>query len=165
MNDHEIREWLDRHNFYAAQYEVGEIDEPLLVADILANRDLYWGGFKDLQEKLRENPRWEDFMTHIHPLRSAAWLSLAVSYKQDASSEVRENFKSHYPKLVERTDAIVAIHAFGHAGRALDRGDVTTFEEGVEETLANYDPSLHNGVRRRVSEKAWIDLSQTSEVR
>jgi len=149
--------FLDQQNYFAAQDNVELVNEPWLVADILVNRDLYWCGYQQYVEMLEKHPNWSELFPHLGEVKSAFWMALAVSQPRFASDDVRGNFTSVFPTLVDRTQDAIAAITTAHAQNKFLTDDKPV-AESVQASLFKYDHSWIPAIRRKIGEKKWIDL-------
>jgi len=149
-------DYLDRQNTDRAKDHVELLDEPWLVADIVINSPGCWCGYSMYVDMLNVKT-WDEFSNKIESARSSFWLALAVTRYEYSSLEIRKNFYSTSPKLLDRTlDAIAGISS-DHA-RHYNETKGTPIEEYISKSLSKYDPMLHKKIRKKMSEEKWIKV-------
>lgn len=159
-----IFKFLDNQNYYVAQSNVEMINEPWLVADIVANVSLYWCGYKDYTNMLQDNPTWSELYPHLSKVKSAFWMAFAVSQPQYASNEIRDNFSHIFPTLTDRTlDAIAAITSVGAQNEFLRKG--IPINQTIEASMFKYDPRFHKSISAKIQERKWVDLDEPLYIR
>lgn len=153
----ETLSFLDGLNYFNSQNNVELINEPWLVADIIINRPLYWPGYKQYCNLLEQNPNWIDFSQHIDSVKSKFWLALTITRPKYSSLDIRANFYTQFPDLIDRTGDAIATIIFNYAQQESQKNG-NTIEPYIEENLLDYDPHLHNNIRKKIEEKKWIKL-------
>ncbi|MBI4116257.1 hypothetical protein HY449_00770 [Candidatus Pacearchaeota archaeon] len=149
--------FLDKLNYFQAQFNVEYINEPWLAADILINRGLYWCGYKEYCDVLEKTSEWKNLSAKIDKMKSQFWLAMAIINYKHASLEVRAKFYREFPNLVDRTEDAIAALTFNHAQDANKRKE-TPVDEYIDGSLSKYDPILHNNIRKKMGEQKWIRI-------
>lgn len=149
--------FLDKLNYFQAQFNVEYINEPWLAADILINRGLYWCGYQEYCDILGETSMWKDLSERLGKMKSRFWLAMAIINYKHSSLEIRTKFYKEFPNLIDRAQDAIAALTFNHAQNA-DKRDGTPVEEYIDESLSKYDPILHNKIRKKMGEKKWIRI-------
>jgi len=146
-------------NYFEAQDVVEKIDDPWLVGDILANRSLYWPGFRRYSDALKTQRTWEEAQPTIDTAESSFWLAYAMARTDITAPEVRQAFQTAYPELVDQTNDAIAAMTNSSALHEHGRHPEISVEEGIDKRLKErYDPVLHNEIRTKIQEAKWILL-------
>lgn len=151
--------FLDGINYLNSQRNVALINDPWLAADIVITRPLYWCGYKEYCDLIKENKTWQEFSGKIETTRSDFWLAMAVTHPEHASLDIRTQFYKQYPTLMDRTEDAIAAMVAVYGGRKAERNGVP-LETCINKRLVKHDPMLHDDIRRKIEEEKWILLSE-----
>lgn len=100
--------FLDKQNYFLSQDNVALINEPMLVGDILRNRQLYWCGYASYAEALAPLASWNDFAEVFIDdqgglrCQSIFWLIFALS-RSDVPTSISEEFATNFPAISIRS--------------------------------------------------------------
>ncbi len=167
----ECLKFLDGLNYMSSQENVEQINASWLVRDVLINRFLYWPGYAEYNDKLKEIAVWSDFENAFmittedgkkFKCRSTHFLGFAVSrMDSNCPDPIRERFAEEFPSITDGVKDFIAgwIHYKAFLGRDLDG----TYKEIVIDKLRNYLPSWEEELRHKLSEEKWIMLPGTVE--
>ncbi len=171
-------DFLDGLNYFNSQNNVGLIQEPWLIRDILINRSLYWCGFKEYTSRLEGVQTWWDFEQEffreqeedeaekalVLKIESFAWLAYSL-FRIDAGydlPEIRQTFAESFPEIVDRTKDFAAALAADHAAlEEVDPKKKIPYQTGVKNRLRKHYPAdWQEDLERKVGEKKWIWLPE-----
>ena len=180
-----VLNFLDGLNYFNSQNNVALIHEPWLVRDILVNRRLYWPGFNQYTDELKEVEGWADFDVRffvdqeegkILSVPSTAMLSYSLG-RVDVGYDlpiVRNTFAEAFPDVVDRTkDFAAALICDGahynfkiqpsDEERTLFHRPPSTYEQEVRASLEEYAPEWRDDLECKIDDRKWIWLPRRIE--
>jgi len=141
-----------------SQNHVELINSGALVADIVATNGLYWPGLDRPRHKLAgKDPDALKRMPHEE--LDSFWIALALIYNGESSTlPIRQWYYKAFPDAVTSAISYLAA-AFGITAEERTKEKGTRFEDELNASLnRRLDPALHDRVRARVAERAWLIL-------
>jgi len=162
--------FLDSIRSDYSQNHVQDIEEPWIVRDILLERSLYFPGYINYVNFLKQFRTWEDFNNGLGTeegeiIRSPFWLTNALIQPKHSSLAVRNKYYEHFGSLVDRTlDAVAALNyewSKIHVERRhsenkermheeIEKGPL--FEWGTRETECDFLLDLQEEIESRIND-------------
>lgn len=165
--------FLDGLNYLNSQNNVECIHEPWLVGDIIINRWLYWSGFQEYVDKLKNKVIWEDLKgelireegdKEILDVKSNFWFAYTLTTKKYGKEEIRDKFAEFFPEIMDRTlDTVAADIAYKAAYFSINKnqdGKLVPYREGIEKRLNRYAKKYKSKLISKINEKKWILFSE-----
>ncbi len=148
--------YLDHLNYIYSQNHVQGLRGPLLVADIIVNRGLYYPGFELEVEFLKNHPTVRQIIKDKSTDMRTFWMCLAVVWNGEWTTlPVRRWYYRKNSDLVEQTLDYIAATASVYARRRA-RKEHRRLELVLSRRLNSFDPDLHDRIRAKVKEANWI---------
>ena len=152
-------DFLDRLSYDQSQDHVELVHEPWLAGDIILTRPLYYPGYSECIDLLKECSKWPEFVKNSHKIRSAFFMALAITRPEYSSLEIRTKFYKTHPELVDRTLDFIAALSFYKSRKFMEEEKIPE-EAAVTKSLLHYDPLLHDNIQKKVKDHNWIRLSE-----
>ncbi|MFH1511406.1 MAG: hypothetical protein ABIF10_06970 [Candidatus Woesearchaeota archaeon] len=129
---------------------IGYLNEPLLVADIIVNRESYFPDYCFSYQYLRANTKTAEFAGKL-PEFGLAGIGFALMTSEDASLPIFHRFFSRVPSMLDNTVTLIAARIFS----CVNDQSWTDYEEMADGVLWG----LKDSVLKKIREKKWIDLT------
>lgn len=158
--------FLDEQNYFLSQRNVEMINEPWLVADIIANRWLYFCGYEEYSRKLKGMSSFDNFEQEFlqdgrFKIKSVFWLSFALARENaGVSGNVRYVFEERFPEFADRTkDAIATL--VNYQALHADAKDSVPYDKTIDEKISHYYSAWGDDIRQKLKEEKWVLLPST----
>lgn len=149
--------FLDGQNYPLSQENVGGIDEPWLVRDIILTRPLYWPGYGDYAGKLKNCETWEDVDLSFINIDSPFWLAYTISHNEHSTPQIKDAFSANFPEVMDRTKDTIACWKAGDAA-CQHLFYKKEYLPVLYSELAKFPEEWREDLIERINKKDWIML-------
>lgn len=152
-----VLNYFDGLNYVYVQNHVELMHDSWLVSDVITNRWLYWPGYAQYINLMKEKPKWKDFLEHIqkNKIESRFWLTFAILRPEYGPLDIRVNYYQKFPNLVDRSLDGVASIIYGQAKSELKKENIP-LEKTIAEKISHYDSLFSDKLYEKIKEEKWI---------
>ena len=153
--------YLDQRNYFEAQNHVEMLEDPMLIADVIINRSLYWPGFRQFADLLR-TCRTKDELVQVPDYKLGSfWTCLAVMWNGDwITLPLRQWYYQNYADLLDRSLCFAAAKTHTRVERMATESELQFFDCVTTYLNERFDSTLHDRIQDRMKQKKWILLEE-----